>query len=215
MKTRGRHLSEERLVAYYLQRRGTAAADPVWGAVASAHLSTCETCARQYAEMAGFMDAVHDETDGHEATVFTESRLTAQHDRILRRIDPGGRSGHVISFPVRQVVRRIETASGFTRRWVAAAAVAGLMAGLLLGRVVDDHSVWTTAASHAPGATQSQALLARQTAAIRPGVPSSDDAFVSVDLSDLDTLGADHTVVLQAYDALTPRVQEDGGGSSR
>ncbi len=148
--------------------------------------------------MAGFLDALHDETDGHDAAVFTESRLAAQHDRILRRIDPAGRSGHVISFPIHHAARHIETAPGFAaRRWVAAAAVAGLVAGLLLGRVAD-RSLWTTTPGLTPATAQS--LMARQTAAaVRPGSASADDGFVSVDLSDLDAIGADHTVVLQAY----------------
>ncbi|MDE3155026.1 MAG: hypothetical protein KGN76_07975 [Acidobacteriota bacterium] len=212
---RGRHLSEERLIEYYLQQRGTSAADPVWGAVASAHLATCEPCARLYAETAGFLDAVRDETTLHDASVFSEGRLAAQHDRILRRVDPEGRTGHVLSFPGRRMVRRIERATGFTRRWVAAAAVAGLVAGLLLGRVVD-RSFWPAPAGlTASASTPAASLMASQAPAVRPAAHAPDDGFVSVDLSDLDTLGADHTVVLQAYDALTPRVQEEGLSASR
>jgi hypothetical protein len=214
--TRGRHLSEERLVEFYLQRRGTSAADPVWGAVASAHLSACESCARQYAEMAGFLDAVREERGAEEAAAFTDARLTAQHDRILRRIDPQGRSGQILSFPASRTARRIETASSFTRRWVAAAAVAGLAAGLLLGRLVDQSSSAATARMASATTVQAPALLTSQNVpAARTAAAQTDDAFLSLDLSDLDSMAADHPVVLQSYDALTPRVQEVGVRAGR
>jgi hypothetical protein len=205
--THDRHLSEDRLVDFYLRQRAGDGPDLVRSAVVRAHLSACERCTRQYSEIAGLLDATHEEAAARADEQFPESRLSAQFDRIMRRIDHLGRPGQVISFPLaRRAPQVVETAAGGTRRWVAAAAVASLLVGFAAGRLVTrselrtSTSIASAAHTSVPRVTNSPAPTARHA--------SADDAFVSLDLSEIDLADNDRPVVLQAYDALTPTVQE-------
>lgn len=206
--THDRHLSEDRLVDFYLRQRAGDGPDPVRAAVVRAHLTACERCTRQYSEIAGLLDATHEEAAARADEHFPESRLSAQFDRIMRRIDHLGRPGQVISFPLaRRVPQVVETATGVTRRWVAAAAVASLLVGFAAGRLVT-RSELRTSTSIASATHTSASRVTDSRPAQTAMNASADDAFVSLDLSEIDLADNDRPVVLQAYDALTPTVQE-------
>jgi anti-sigma factor RsiW len=203
--THDRHLSEDRLIDFCLRERGSDELDPVRAAVVRAHLAACERCTRQYAEIAGLLDATHEEAAARADEHFPESRLSAQFDRIMRRVDHLGRPGQVISFPLaRRVPQVVETATGATRRWAAVAAVASLLVGFAAGRLVTRSELRTAT----PVASATHATAPRATPPPAPKYASADDAFVSLDLSEIDLADTDRPVVLQAYDAMTPTVQE-------
>jgi len=204
---RGRHLSEDRLIEFYLQARERDGRDSVRRAVIRAHLAACEACACRYAEVTGFLDAVRDETEAGDAAVFTDSRLAAQHDRIMRRIDHMDHPVQVITFPAARIAHRVKSATSVAVwRWVASGAVAGLLVGVAVGRFVDrsqPEPAATMASLSVPAARVARVTVPKSRRA------ASDDAFVSLDLSELDrSFDSEHQIVLQAYDALTPRIQE-------
>ena len=200
------HLIEERLFDCYLAERGSEPIDPRL----AEHLADCEACAARYADLAAFMDALHDEGVAETNDAFTPERLRAQQQQIARRLEQAGRPARIISFPGR-IVRRGLTASTarIAPRWAAAAAAAGLFIGVALG----------ASFQLGPGHRAPSLTLARQstparlspvaTRGITPAQVAADDAF----LSDLEVaLERPHTRELQAFDALTPHVREISNG---
>ena len=198
---RSRHLQDNRLFECYLAERHGEPMD----LPAAEHLADCEPCGSRYAGMATFMESVRCDGEAEADAVFTPERLKAQQQQIARRLEHVGRSAHVISFP--ELTARHASTASVSRtapRWVAAAAAAGLFAGVAL------------TASYEWG---SQVRVARQRAAQETAAPSptratpvprrpevlADEAF----LSELEVaLERPHTRELLAFDALTPHVRE-------
>jgi len=198
-----RHLRDERLFDCYVAQRGGEHVDPP----VAEHLADCFECGRRYAELAALMDNVRAEAGTEADGIFTTERLAAQRRQIAKRLEHVGRPARIISFPARIAAHRgrISTGRG-VRRWIYAAAAAGLVVGVGLGTVFQ--SAWRT-----PDRPQ---RLSMYRAAARPFVPvvtsgsgrpdtAADDAF----LSDLDVALEGPTVrALQPFDALTPHVRD-------
>lgn len=124
----GVHLSDDQLMEIYVL-----AAD-------DEHLAACDSCRARYRDLARVLDVARADAQMEADAVFPSERLDEQRYRILRRLDRPGHPADVLRFPIRSygqpAVRRL---MGPVRRWVAAAAVAGLVAGLFLGFAVDRH----------------------------------------------------------------------------
>lgn len=121
-----KHLNDEQLLeAYFLS------AD-------SAHLSTCAECLLRFDEVASAMEQARHDAAREADAVFTPDRLHDQRDRVMRRLERQGQSAEVLRFPNRFGSQRAaHRLFGPARRWVAGAAVAGLVAGVFLGFAVD------------------------------------------------------------------------------
>ena len=207
MSPRTRHLQEERLFDFYMAER---TGEPVHPPVAE-HLADCESCGRQYAELATFMDRLRSDGDAEADAVFGADRLRAQQQQIARLIAVVGRPARVISFPGRIVRRTINSSTTRTApRWIAAAAAAGLFIGVAVGASYQFR--WCGAPLRG-----GQPFLVRDAASARatrvtPMPARSGSADVGADdafLSDLETaLDRPHTRELQAFDDLTPHVRE-------
>ena len=65
---------------------------------------------------------------------FDERALEAQRLRILARIEQAGQRAKVLPFPGAAPTGRL--VGGFSRRWISAAAAAGLLVGLLTGQLL-------------------------------------------------------------------------------
>ena len=184
------HLDDDRLLA--LTIAGEA------GPAEAAHLEACDPCRHRlrYIDvlLTAVAEAVAEETDA----VFPPERLALQRDRILRRIfgDPG--SARVLTFPAaggRVASPRLRPPI----RWIAAAAAAGLVAGIFGERL--SHDVW----SHPPN----EASVADQ-AAPTPQLPGSSGvrpilaAFSDEFLLDLEVAGSSPLPALRTLHALTP-----------
>jgi hypothetical protein len=171
------------------------------------HLTDCASCGARYTDLAVFMDTLRREGDAEADAFFTPERLRVQQQHIARRIAILGRPARVLSFPGRIVRRTINASTARSApRWIAAAAAAGLFAGVALGASYP----WTWQRLSVPSrAARDSARPARMTpVATRGSSPAqvaADDAF----LSDLEVaLERPHTRELQAFDALTPHVRE-------
>ena len=125
---RAHHLQEERLFDSYLAERGGAPIDPP----VAEHLADCAACGTRYAELTTFMDTLRRDGEAEADAIFTPEKLRLQQQQIVRRIALVGRPARVLSFPGRIVRRTIDASTSRTApRWVAAAAAAGLFAGML------------------------------------------------------------------------------------
>ncbi|OGR90460.1 MAG: hypothetical protein A2V88_14870 [Elusimicrobia bacterium RBG_16_66_12] len=176
------HLSDEHLLAAWQE-----------GDV-DVHLRECASCQARSLELRAFLDAVRTDAVAEADGVFTSERLAAQHAHVMRRLDRRVHPGRILSFPA--LPQRTPVLHLVARRWVALAAAAGLIIGLVAGVAVDRRQSFLQ--------TSDARSTARPSSSTEP-VSFNDEAF----LSDLETAAAAPRVEeLQALDALTPHVRE-------
>lgn len=197
-----RHPGDDALVRWYMADRGLEALEPADEAVVR-HVSGCASCAGRYDAIVRDLDEAAAVSAEAADAAFSPERLMAQRDRILRRLDT--QSAKVLAFPVTDMPGGPASSSRPMMRWVAVAAAAGLVVGLLAGRMfhLGDAPAPTMASrqgvvTRSIGPTEGQirtAALARL---------AGDDVF----MSEVDTaLSAPRTPELEAIDAMTLRVQ--------
>jgi hypothetical protein len=201
MSHRQRHVPAEQLTALALAPAVTSADDRL----ALDHIEACESCAQALAqlttEVADWRRAAASAADAQ----FDDGALEAQRFRILDRLAHLGQSARVLRFPGRSVARSAQRGL-VSRRWISAAAAAGLLIGIVTGRVL--HIIPGDRALHV------QADAAR--VAARPPGPSIVQASISMPTSDDELLDEidravrerQHARELRALDALTPTLNE-------
>jgi hypothetical protein len=187
-----KHLSDDRLVEIGLTDTPSSSEQQ--------HLGACAACEARRASVSHMLEeltvASHEDADA----AFPADRLARQQLHILQRIDQEARSAKVLAFPAAQesspgVIARTHSAS----RWIAAAAVAGLLVGAIAGRLGHD----TTQA------------LGGRTTINRPAAAAAGVRTVSATISDEELLGQIEMAVdgrtgrsLRPLDELTPRAWE-------
>lgn len=202
--TRARHLQDERLFDCYLSIQSGEALDPP----VAEHLTDCADCGDRYAAMTHFLETVSADAAAEADEIFTPERLRIQQQQIARRLDHLGHPARVISFPGRPAGHQINSsAPRSARRWVAAAAAAGLFIGVGTGLFLD----WET---HGGASEQRARIVARQTLLeapasvveiVRSESAATDEAF----LAEIEVAGErPRTRELVAFDTLTPHVRE-------
>lgn len=204
---RVRHLGDDRLFDCYVADRTGESPDPR----SAEHLGDCDTCSSRYGELVAFMNGLRADADAETDEVFSAARLKHQHDQILRRIEQH-HSARVISFPGRASRPASAATTRVAPRWLAAAAAAGLFVGAAVGSTVLQPGVRRTLSSMRVGQGQPAAVRVAPAPPVRVSNPSpviadtvDDDAF----LLELElALERPHNRELQAFDALTPHVQE-------
>jgi hypothetical protein len=201
---RAHHLQDERLFDCYLALQSGELLDPP----VAEHLTDCTDCGERYAAMTQFLEALSDNAAAEADAIFTPERLRAQQQHIVRRLEHLGHPARVITFPGRPVGHHINsTAPRSARRWVAAAAAAGLFIGVGTGLFLD----WETRGASSERRART---IARQThleapASVveiaRPESAATDEAF----LAEIEVAGdRPRTRELLAFDELTPHVRE-------
>ncbi len=164
-----------------------------------AHLQACAECARRYEDVVAQVDAFREEGLREADAVFTPARLESQRLQILDRLEHAGHPARVIPFPARTSQRLSIFTGSQVRRWIAAAAAAGMILGLTLGRVIDVER-------RPPAARQGAAApVVRPRPVVLhpvadPGTKPDDEEVLGRSLY-LQPVGA-----LEDLDAMTPRV---------
>lgn len=165
------------------------ALDPgaVTGPVAS-HLRDCRRCQARAADATRQLDGARTDAHAEADAAFSGADLDRQRRSILARIARGHRSARVLPFPGHEPVAAPHRAD---RRWLAAAAAAGLVLGALAGQL--PHLV-------APESATARATVPAVVATRADTRPLEDTLLSEVEEA-LDT-GA--RPELRALDALTP-----------
>jgi len=141
---------------------------------------------------------------------FPAERLARQQTRILQRLEQEGRPGRVIAFPAGHAHEPPPLRARPGMRWIAGAAAAGLIIGVVAGHLTHDFS--NRAAGRAP-----QIAASRPDTGPGSGVGASAVTLraVSTALSEEEFLGqleiaieGSRSASLQPLDELTPRVWE-------
>lgn len=153
-------------------------------AATTAHLSSCTACQRRQARLARRLRASR--TGAHAAAdaAFTPEVLERQRSAILQRIARVG-AGRVLAFPrpaAHDDTTLVPAWHGRERRWIVAAAVAGLLIGFAAGQ-------WP----RSPEATPAVAVATTTAPAT-------------------ETLRRDDTLLSDVEEALTREVRTEFGG---
>ena len=124
------HLSDDRLIDVCL--------DGAPAAFEQQHLRSCALCEGRRADLARLLADVSSVACVEADAIFTPERLSKQHDRILQRVEQERLHGRVISFPAGHGQGPTPRRARPEMRWVAGAAAAGLVIGLLAGHLARD-----------------------------------------------------------------------------
>jgi hypothetical protein len=176
-----RHLDDNALVRRYLAERGLevleAADEPLLR-----HLAHCSSCHARYGALGAALDESRDLAVERVDAAFTADRLTHQRERIMRRIEAQA-GARILAFPATAPTVRAPIHARPMLRWVAAAAIAGVMVGVTAGRYLNvfdfaaaHRSAARTAVAMAPGGPRSVPVIG----AIGGNQPqANDDEFLS------------------------------------
>jgi hypothetical protein len=209
---RGNHLHEERLFDCYVAAKGGEVLDPR----DAEHLTDCDECGNRYAALSEFMEMLSTHATAESDVVFSPERLRAQRAHVSRRLEHVGHPARVITFPGRTASHHFGVSTPRPgRRWVAAAAAAGLFVGVATGLFLDHEG--RGSGRRTSLATARQTVLTAPVLRVEPGRVDarielvrprpfeSDEAF----LSELELAGERPRIrELTAVDALTPHVRE-------
>jgi hypothetical protein len=178
-----RHLDDALLIRRYLADRGLAALDANDEAPVR-HLAHCASCKARYQALHSAYEEARLAALSQAEAACSEDLLARQRERILRRVDALQSGPRVLPFPA---VAQNGTAGAqprIIRRWVAAAAVAGLLVGLGAGRLVFRAGDAGSSAVNArrditPASAPSQVRQAPTMRALHLETGESDDQFLS------------------------------------
>jgi hypothetical protein len=163
------------------------------------HLDDCAECRIRFGSFSQWMTDVRDDAVGEADEVLSPDRLAAQQAVILRRIEAAERPARVIAFPTHSdsPLRRTPV-----HRWIAAAAAAGLIAGIGLGQIVNLRRPLSPSVFTQP--TAPQRPIQTHATAVPAGIALSDE----VSLAELEEVATPRYEALRAYDAFTPRAAD-------
>ena len=173
------------------------------------HLSACARCDARRVRLQRLLDEVSDTATTAADAAFPPERLARQQARILAHLQHEGRPARVIAFPAGQAPHEPMVSRTRPRsRWIAAAAVAGLVVGVIAGRFGHDYSFYSLAR---PGASRVIVARTAEQPELRDGsiatiqeitASISDDEFLNQLEMAIDEPAA---AALQPLDELTPR----------
>ena len=185
------HLSDDRLIDVCLDRAPAA--------IERQHLESCDVCEQRRAALARLLADASGVARAEADAVFTPERLSRQHARILQRVEQEARLGRIISFPAAHGQGATPLRARPGMRWVAGAAAAGLVIGLLAGHLAHDLPVGgAVPGSQAAGTSAAANLQAVST------TMSEEEFLGRLELAIEGTSGS----ALQPLDDVTPFVWE-------
>jgi hypothetical protein len=193
-----RHLSDDRLIELSLSGEAATAGNAAAGDV---HLRECAGCRSRYTALASLLDEITTATTVEADAAFSDERLARQHARILQRVDQDGRPGRLIAFPAAQTATPLLQRARPFSRWVAAAAVAGVLVGLLAGQFLPDRGLrgQRTQPSQIVANTGSAGVALRAVS-----TTMSEDEF----LGQIEISAVGRPALLRPLDEMTPRAWE-------
>jgi hypothetical protein len=100
----------------------------------------CTVCAARHQQVTDALLEVTSTAEAMADAAFPPEKLARQRARILQRIEHYGRQARVLAFPARHVRRPSRWQPPSVRRWVAGAAAAGLIIGMLAGHMAHEIS---------------------------------------------------------------------------
>jgi hypothetical protein len=192
----GRHLDEAALAEVWTNAVADGARTP-----RDPHLAGCAECRVRYASFEAAMDEIRSDALAEADEIFTADRLKAQQSHIFRRLEAAEHPTRIIAFP--KASPAANRPSPF-RRWVAASAAAGLIAGIGLGQILNFGRV-------SPSGIQQRDPVMAQAPMARSGNPGVIPASFNEEaaMRELDEIAVPRYDALRAYDTFTPRAADN------
>lgn len=166
------------------------------------HLRGCAECRLRFTSFSYWMEDLRVDGLGAANDALPLDGLAAQQALIFRRLEAADRPARVIAFPTfpSGVMRPSPV-----RRWVAAAAAAGLIAGVGLGQMLNLRQI-----SLAPSAFPRDgiATIPRPLPQAPTTIPVVAMLNEDVTLAELEEAAVPHYEALRAYDTFTPRAAD-------
>ena len=192
------HLDDDALSAMWTDRAlgGTPAAHP--------HLQSCAACRARLVALDNWLGDLRADAIDEADDAFAVERLAAQQSQVFRRLEAAERPARVITFP--KFARPLTASSSHVRRWVTAAAAAGLIVGVGLGQIMDLRHPGGFGADRGLTPILEAPPSTRSTAVVPASATAQDETF----LSELDASFTRFQVPdgLRALDEFTPRAGE-------
>jgi hypothetical protein len=155
-----RHLTDAQLIEASMGRAAVAGLPRQDPDHIELHIHGCAECRARHDALRGLLAETSSAAQADADAAFPPDRLSRQHTRIMEGVELLTQAGRVISFP--SAFGRVTPPSAASgSRWVAAAAAAGLVVGLLGGHLTHDLRVQPSAtlAGRAP-ASAARAVVA-------------------------------------------------------
>ncbi len=199
------HPADDRLIAVYF---GDEEARDDDRRSVRQHLHGCETCTWRYTELTAPLERLRRDAASEADEVFTHARLDAQSAKILDRLEDRAQASRVVPFPSvstrlgRPVIHRP------AMRWVAAAAAAGLLVGVMAGRMLELDKFRTSQTAAATRATQAGRVVPRLTSAgpVATDSVESDEAMIT----EIELAARSQRIpALAVLDQMTPHLRPD------
>jgi len=191
-----RHLSDDRLVEVCLDASAVE--------TERQHLYACAECQSRCTSLMRLLNDVGEAAAADADAAFPAERLARQQARILQRIEHEGRPARVIAFPAGHGAEAFTLRTRPATRWIAGAAAAGLLIGLLAGHLAHDFSTIVPVRGSRMAASVARSAPAVPTLQAVATTISEDDFLGQVDVA-IEEAGS---TSLRALDDLTPRVWE-------
>ena len=173
---------------------------------ARSHLLDCAQCRARYAEFTNWLDGVRVDARAEADEAFPPDRLAAQQAQILRRLETAGRPARVIAFP--RFTGPISTQHSGRQRWIAAAAAAGLIVGIGLGRLVDFHRPFGEPDGFTSGTQIARTSPSDRSGGIQPASVSFSDEVLLYDGERFSATAVPIPAPLQHINAITPGARD-------
>lgn len=165
------------------------------------HLQACAECRVRFASFSAWMNDLRTDAADEAHAALPPERLAAQQAQIFRRLEAAERPARVIAFPH---FRSGGMRPSPVRRWIAAAAAAGLIIGIGLGQVVNLRQI---------GGSPSSGPVERRAEAPAPRGPVAVPALAVLNeedtvLEELEAYAMPRYEALRAYETFTPRAAD-------
>ena len=183
-----RHLTDAQLIEASVGRAAEHAHE------CAEHVEHCGDCRTRHESLRAMLTDTSTAAAADADAAFSTERLTRQYEHIMDRVEQASRAGRVISFPA-AFGRVTPPSAAHGSRWVAAAAAAGLVVGLLGGHLTHDLRIQ-------PGSVMPRRApaAAARVAIVPVAQPAEDDLLGQVEVA-FEGRGPS---ALRPLDALTP-----------
>lgn len=165
------------------------------------HLRECAECRLRFGSFSNWMQELRLDAVAEAEEAVPADRLAAQQAVILRRLEAAERPARVIAFPKYPVDAQRPPSR---HRWIAAAAAAGLIAGLGLGQMLDLRYLSADPGSF-PADRTAQSTVAPNGPTALPAVATLSE---EADIAEVEAAATPRYEALRAYETFTPRAAD-------
>jgi hypothetical protein len=194
------HLDDAAFAEVWADRLTSDAAGPAHSA--ERHLRACAECRAKFTAFSHWLESTRADAMAEADEAFAADRLLAQQSQIVRRLEALEHPAKVIAFP--RFATPVSTQPNRRQRWIAAAAAAGLVAGVALGQVFEFSRSQPT--SDAPQIASTEPASAPAARPVPVAATTSDESFLYVNETRPSQARVPES--LQYLNAITPSARD-------